>query len=89
MAYRLDPDGKIEDLGFNPKLEIIQEVVGGYIELVPTANGGYMYCNEEGKLLGLTINRPATQLIDFDDIILGSVVVMTVEDMKKDMEVEE
>lgn len=76
MAYLLKTDGTIEDMGWNPSLSDIQKAVGGYIEFVPTANVGYMYVNEEGKLRGLPVNKAATSMIAFDDVILGDVVVM-------------
>lgn len=50
-----------------PTLKQLQKAVGGYIELIPqfTTLGGspcHAFCNEEGKLKGLPINRRATQL---------------------------
>jgi hypothetical protein len=60
-----------------PTLDELQEAVGGYIEYVPcTGPLGFMYCNEEGKLKGLPANIHATNLIEFDDIIVGDVVLM-------------
>ena len=78
MAYLLKVDGTIEQMGKNPSLEQIQKAVGGYIEAVPMANGGIFYCNEEGKLLGLPNNLAANTLIDFNDYIVGGVVVIEV-----------
>jgi len=76
MAYLLKTDGTIEQMGWNPSLEEMQKAVGGYIQIVRTGNVGYMYCNEEGKILGLPYNKPATQMLDFDDYVVGDVVVM-------------
>ena len=76
MAYILRVDGNIERMEGKPTLDELQQAVGGNIEYVPTAMGGYLYCNEEGKLMGLPANYPATQMIDFPDIIVGDVVVM-------------
>jgi hypothetical protein len=76
MAYLLRVDGTIEQMGWNPSLEELQKAVGGYIESVTTANGGRFYCNEEGKLMGLPHNPAANSMIDFDDYIVGDVVVM-------------
>ncbi len=76
MAYLLKVDGTIEQMGKNPPLEELQKAVGGYIEGVTTANGGRFYCNEEGKLMGLPHNPAANSMIDFDDYIVGDVVVM-------------
>ena len=82
MAYLLKVDGTIEQMGWNPSLAELQAAVGGYIEMVRTNNVGYMYCNEEGKLLGLPVNRAATSMIDFDDVVVGDVVVMELEEEK-------
>ena len=76
MAYLLKVDGTIEQMGRNPPLEELQKAVGGYIEGVTTANGGRFYCNEEGKLMGLPHNPAANSMIDFNDYIVGDVVVM-------------
>lgn len=80
MALIIRTDGSTEEIN-NPTLEQLQEAVGGYIEYVPIREGliygsNYMYCNEEGKLKGLEYNERATKLIDFDDVIVGNVIVM-------------
>ena len=77
MAVKLTTTGQTIELGYNPTLSILQEAVGGYIEGVPIENG-YMYVNEEGKMQGLPVNVLATNLIDFDDIIVGDVVILEV-----------
>jgi len=79
MAFVIRTDGTSERLWGDdkPTLTQIQEVVGGWIEHVPIImEGMYMYCNEEGKLKGLPPNWLATNLIDFDDVICGDVVIM-------------
>lgn len=38
-------------------LEAMQEMVGGYIEMVGISNGNCIVCNEEGRLLGLPYNK--------------------------------
>ena len=77
MAYLLKVDGTIEQMGRNPPLEELQKAVGGYIECVNTANGGYLYCNEEGKMMRLRYNPAANNMVEFfDDYIVGDVVVM-------------
>ena len=76
MAYLLRVDGTIEQMGWNPSLKELQKAVDGYIEIVPMANGGHFYCNEEGKLIGLPHNPAANSLIDFNDTIVGNVVVL-------------
>lgn len=60
-------------------LEQLQEIVGGYIEIIPLAEGTMMVLNEEGKLDGLPYNLAATQMargyIFEDDFIVGDVLV--------------
>ena len=86
MAYLLKVDGTIEQMGWKPSLEELQAAVGGYIEMVRTNNVGYMYCNEEGKLLGLPVNIAATTMIEHDDVIRGDVVVMELDEEKEEDE---
>ena len=81
MALIIRTDGSTEEI-LNPTLEQLQEAVGGYIEYVPIRKqkysrmANYMYCHGEGKLIGLEYNERATKLIDFNDVIVGNVVVM-------------
>lgn len=44
------------------KLEELQEIVHGYIELVNLSSTQYMVVNEEGLLIGLPLNLSATRL---------------------------
>lgn len=66
-----------------PTLEKLQEIVGGYIQVVDLENNKQMIVNEEGILLGLDINRKATLLAReqgipmFDWIIYGDVAVLS------------
>lgn len=89
-AYVLHPDDRAEpvELPDTNQLAVLQRHVGGYIEAVyggqdehgrPTVT---FWCNEEGKLQGLPINRRATAywwLLDESaagvDALCGSVVV--------------
>lgn len=50
-------------------LKILQEIVGGHLEMVRIAEGVAMIVNEEGKLEGLTPNFVAPF-----DIIVGNVL---------------
>lgn len=68
---------------YDPKegssLEMLQARVGGYIEAAPIFDRRLtMYCNEEGKLQGLPVNRLATILLDHGahDVIVGDVVLV-------------
>ena len=65
----------IEDSKDEPTLESAQEFVGGYVEGITFPNGDYLIVNEEGKLMGLEVNEPATKLwrdtFDNDNFITG------------------
>ena len=65
----------IEDSKYEPTLKSAQEFVGGYVEGITFPNGDYLIVNEEGKLMGLEVNEPATKLwrdtFDNDNFITG------------------
>ena len=65
--------------GTDYSLEELQEIVGGYIEVLPLNDDEIMVLNEEGKILGLDLNDNATELISeagmWDDFIVGDVLV--------------
>lgn len=65
--------------GTDYSLEELQEIVGGYIEVLPLNDDEIMVLNEEGKILGLDLNDNATALISeagmWDDFIVGDVLV--------------
>jgi hypothetical protein len=52
-------------------LRELQAFVGGYIELVPCA-APIAYCNEEGRLHNLPLNRLAS--IEFGQSLVGDVI---------------
>ena len=75
-------DSSLEDLIFapvpqQPSLEEQQDIVGGYVEMMPSfylpTNIRSAMVNEEGQLRGLLVNRIASEL--FGIIILGDVIV--------------
>lgn len=58
-----------------------QSVVGGWIESVATPSGDFsMYVNEEGKMMGLPLNRRATEMVASmlfqGDFIAGDAVIV-------------
>lgn len=66
-------------------LDLFKKIVGGWIEGVYPAPGLTLYCNEEGKLMGLPINERATVIVQdlflssgfvFDDVLCGDVVLI-------------
>ena len=54
------------------ELEAMQEIVGGYIEVVPLKNNYLIVCNEEGKLMGLEPN-----VRYYNEMIVGTFFVVT------------
>ena len=69
------------------KLDVLQDIVGGYIEYVDLSQDGLtMIVNEEGKIYDLEYNLGATLLYDAThiehDIILGDVIILRDKDGK-------
>lgn len=52
-------------------LDVLQELVGGNIQFVGLDMDTFIYCNEEGKLLGLQGNRR----LDNGDIVVGTFII--------------
>ena len=82
MATIIMANGLTKDIepknGSDFQLEELQEIVGGYIEVIYlNGNGGrLMVCNEEGKLNGLPYNEKATWLYGHgNDHVVGDVLV--------------
>jgi len=75
-------DGNARDVEFSGKianLKELQELVGGYIEILWLRGGKALVVNEEGKIYGLPVNDRATYLIEehgLSDVIVGNVVLM-------------
>ena len=65
----------IDDKKNEPTLQAAQDFVGGYVEGITFPNGDYLIINEEGKLMGLPLNKEATKLwkatFDNDNYITG------------------
>lgn len=61
----------------NPGLKAMQEVVAGYVEVVyPFEDHVALICNEEGKLLGLPLNRALrAETGEIYDIITGTFIL--------------
>ena len=59
-------------------LEDFQKVVGGWIEGISIGQNITMYCNEEGKIIGLPVNYLATYIVQnmrqFTDVVCGNVI---------------
>ena len=82
--YKIDTDGTVTKLDKPDndleQLHVLQEAVGGFIEVMP--NNFYdnesiarVFINEEGKLLKLSVNEPAMDIIDTNEPIVGNIVV--------------
>ena len=60
-------------------LEFMQQVVEGYIQIVPLRDGRLLVCNDEGKLKELPVNNKVTGIwqkyYGFTDIIVGNVII--------------
>ncbi|WP_051442084.1 DUF3846 domain-containing protein [Arthrobacter sp. H14] len=72
---------RIEDI--EPTLELLQGIVGGYIECIGVRGKDMnMYLNEEGKIQRLPINERATRIaamtgsIRYFDAICGAAVIV-------------
>ena len=71
--------------GANFSLEEAQQIVGGYVEVLPLSKSQIMILNEEGKLLGLGFNHNATlaaRMAGYDEVIVGDVLVCNTEMFK-------
>ena len=56
-----------------PELEVLQKVVGGWIEHVPLPDGRSMWANEEGLMKGLAYNPQASEMAG--RMIVGPVAI--------------
>ena len=63
-----EPGRTVEGLNTTGELEELQSIVGGYLETFPFYNGMRLWCNEEGKLMGLDSN-----FWFYGDVIVGTV----------------
>lgn len=84
MATIFHTDGSREKVspanGSDFRLEEMQRMVGGIIEIVYFDDNTVMVVNEEGKLLGLPLNMDATAVFrahypDSEDYIVGNALV--------------
>jgi hypothetical protein len=77
----IHPSGAVTFAHGKPSLRDLQRAVRGYLEAVPhyAPEGGTLtaYCNEEGKLDGLTPNLTATSFLRVrGDVLAGPVVLV-------------
>lgn len=90
MAVIYKANGERQDVapknGTNFELEELQNIVGGYIDMLGIGGDEIMVFNDEGKLMRLPFNQEATsryqEAFQTDDFIVGDVLIC------KDSEVE-
>lgn len=54
---KIEPGKAPEVTEINNDLKSMQEMVDGYIQIVPLGDDACIVCNEEGKLIGMEANR--------------------------------
>lgn len=80
LVVRVDGQTEIVDIEINDH-NAINDLVNGWIEMV-NLHTGFMYVNEEGKLMNLPVNHKMTRFclqkgfIRTDDFIVGNAVIV-------------
>mgnify|MGYP003152010153 CR=1 FL=1 len=87
MAVILRSSGEIEKAVKIPKkgrLEFLQKIVDGYIEIVSTKDKKLLIINEDGKKKGLQVNKKATELYVYglEDPIIGDAIVVETNELE-------
>lgn len=90
MAKIYKTDGTILDVEPKNKkffkLEELQKIVGGYIEIVELNNGEIIVLNENGKVDNLPYNDEATKIykenINTSDFIVGDILICKAREVK-------
>ena len=83
VLFIKSPDGNPEPIEIRNELKDLQNLVGGYIEVIhPFRDNVAVLLNESGKILGLPVNR---MLIDREsgiivDVLVGNIVLVGVSD---------
>lgn len=76
-AYILYTDGTKKELEHQPTLKEAQEIVGGYIELVPVTfdKNKILVVNEEGIIKKLPYNQEASEMFIYSPIVGNAIVL--------------
>lgn len=88
LIYKANGEREVvsPDNGKDFKLEQLQKIVGGYIEVLEISDDEIMVVNEEGKLLDLAYNQDATYLYrkhrQSNEYIVGDVLVCKKNEVK-------
>lgn len=77
-AVLVEPDKMAKIVDIDPSIENLQRIVGGYVEAYqPWPERVTILCNEDGKEMGLEINRT---LVDEDgniiDVLVGTFLIV-------------
>jgi hypothetical protein len=76
MAKIIRVDGTEEPIEGELTLELMQGVVGGYIEIAYMQDGRMIVLDEEGKLKNKPVNEAATILYNNpNDFIVGDIIL--------------
>ena len=82
-------EGYIQSYPDSPSLKDMQDLVGGYIQLVPLSDSEYMVCNEEGLINNLPINDMANEILQIQNpyyamynVIVGDVFIIKIKDFE-------
>lgn len=84
--YKIEPNTEAEFVTIGDDLDSMQAVVGGNIQAIYFANGCTFWMNEDGKGLGLQLNKVATMFAKVDiglfegDYIAGTAFITGPED---------
>jgi len=80
LALKVTAEGTISKINLNEgnEYETLRSTVGGLIQAVDLDDQITLWCNEEGKLIGLPYNDKATQMWEntfgLTDLIMGDTV---------------
>lgn len=74
MAIIKEPGKPAEVKEIPNTLEKLQEIVGGYIQMIQFDRESALICDEEGKLKGYEVNFPL-----WNDVIVGTCVIAGVD----------
>ena len=69
-----EPNKQAELIEIPDTLEKLQEIVGGYIQMIQFDRESALICDEEGKLKGYEVNFPL-----WNDVIVGTCVIAGVD----------
>ena len=71
--------------GSDFSLEELQEIVGGYIEVLYLNDKEILVCDEDGKLKGYGLNYEATKVVQsngISDYIVGDVLICSTKEVR-------